>query len=65
MGEILVVYAKSCHTCSTDAVGVFSHEPTEDEIRSVTKEAGGMFCIKAIVQAVEVDRGPVEILKER
>jgi hypothetical protein len=62
---IWVVYAKSCFDCSADAVGVFSHKPTDEEIESVERAMGRPICGTVIVQAVEVDGEPVKIPKER
>ena len=53
--ELYVVVATSCNNCDAQGVGVFDHQPTEDEINAVDLSIGGMFCIQTNTYKVAIN----------
>jgi hypothetical protein len=58
-----VVLSVSCKDCNSMALGVYDHEPTEEDIDDVNGICGGMLCIKNHVIVVDKDE-PVSFSQE-
>lgn len=59
--KIWVVFAISCRECRSGATATFDHLPSEKEIKKVTDECGGMFCIREHIIETVLNHEPVGI----
>jgi len=50
---MFVVVCTSCKDCNSQAVGLFTNEPTDEQIAEVKDSIGGMFCINSKVYELE------------
>lgn len=51
-----IIICKSCVDCGGDiGFRIIDNTPTEDDIKAVKDELGGMYCIKEYIKEIEED----------
>jgi hypothetical protein len=56
--RVFILLVTSCQCCDTNAIQVFDHRPTEDEINKLKSDCGEMYCLRETVSELELNAAP-------